>query len=77
MAGLSLNSGLRFRASTARAVGTVDTGSVDYGAFAPGATQSPQSASDSLSDGSPPTIAIWTGAICLAALCFIRYSLPK
>jgi hypothetical protein len=77
MSGLSLNSGLRFRASTANPVGVRDTGTVDYGAFSPGSTQAVQSRSDSLTDGAPPTLAIWTGGICLVALCLIRYSLPK
>lgn len=77
MAGLQLSSGLRFRASTAQAVGQANTGTVNYAAFQPGASQSVESNGAALSPSTPQGLTLWVGAGCLIALCLLRYSLPK
>jgi hypothetical protein len=75
--GLSLSSGLRFRASTARQTPAPNTGTVDYAAFQPGSTQQMQSRGSALSPGDPTGLAFWVGAGCLLALVIIRHTLPK
>lgn len=75
--GLSLNSGLRFRASTATNLGEANMGTVNTAAFSPGATQSPQSRGQALSPSSPQGLCFWVGAASLIALALIRHSLPK
>lgn len=75
--GLSLSSGLRFRASSARQTAPPDTGSVDYAAFQPGATQQMQGRGHALHPGQPFGLTFWVGAVSLAALVLIRHSLPK
>jgi hypothetical protein len=75
--GLSLNSGLRFRASTAGNLGTPNMGTVDAAAFAPGVTQAPQTRGQALSPSSPVGLTFWVGVGSLVALALIRHSLPK
>jgi hypothetical protein len=75
--GLQLSSGLRFRASTGQNIGPVNTGSVNYGAFMPGATQPMESKGAALSPSSPQGLTLWVGVACFAALAIIRYTLPK
>lgn len=77
MPGLSLRTGLGFRASTAQDVGTANTGTVDAAAFMPGATVQPQSRGSALSPASPPGLAFWVGVGALVALGLIRHSLPN
>lgn len=77
MPGLSLNSGLRFRASSARDLGTANMGTVDAAAFSPGSTQSPQTRGQALSPSTPQGLTFWVGAGSLLALALIRHSLPK
>jgi hypothetical protein len=75
MAGLNLRTG--FRASAAATTGVPNTGTVESAAFMPGATQSPQTAGQALSPGSPPGLTFWVGAGALVALALIRHSLPN
>lgn len=77
MSGLSLRTGLGFRASTANDMGTVNTGTVDAAAFMPGATSQPQSTGQALSPGSPAGLTFWVGVGALVALALVRHSLPS
>lgn len=78
MAGLNLASGLRFRASTANTTAAApNTGSVNYAAFSPGATQSMQSRGSVFNLGTPFGMAFATGVGCTVILALIRHSLPK
>lgn len=75
--GLSLNSGLRVRASSAIATGSANMGTVDAAAFMPGATQAPQTGPAALSPRGAIGLTFWVGVGCLAALVVLRNSLPK
>lgn len=75
--GLSLSSGIRFRASSAQVVGQPNMGTVDSAAFSPGATQSPQTRGQALSLSTPQGLTFWVGVGSLLALALIRHSLPK
>lgn len=75
--GLSLSSGLRFRASTARQTAAPNTGTVDYAAFQPGSSQQMQSRGSTLSPGTPFGLTFWVGVGSLGVLALIRHSLPK
>lgn len=76
MAGLSIRTGLSGRFSTATA-STANTGSVDMAAFAPGATQAPETKAGALTPDDPVGIALWVGVAALAGLVFIRWTLPR
>lgn len=77
MQGLSLSTGLRFRASTAQQTAPPDTGSVNYAAFSPGSTQQAQTRGQALSPSTPVGLAFWTGVGAIVLLGLIRHSLPK
>jgi hypothetical protein len=78
MLGLNLASGLRFRASTATTTAEApNTGTVNYAAFQPGATNSMQSRGSVFNLGTPFGITFATGVGCVVVLCLIRHSLPK
>lgn len=75
--GLSLSSGLRFRASSATQLGQANLGTVDAAAFSPGSTQSPQTRGQALSLSTPQGLTVWVGIGSLVVLALIRHSLPK
>lgn len=77
MSGLSLSSGIRFRASSARDIGQANMGTVDSAAFSPGRTQSRQTAGQALSPADPVGLTFWVGVGSIVALALLRYSLPK
>jgi len=77
MAGLAMQTGLRFRASSAVPVGNQNLGTIDVAAFQPGVTQQVQSRGQALGLGTPPGLAFWVGTGCLVALVLIRHSLPR
>jgi hypothetical protein len=77
MPGLSLNSGLRFRASSATQLGTANPGTIDAAAFSPGVTQSPQTRGQALSPSTPQGFTFWVGVGSILILAIIRHSLPK
>lgn len=75
--GLSLSSGLRFRASAASSTPAPNTGTVDYAAFSPGATQQMQSRGSVFAPSGGFGLTFWVGAGSLVILALIRHSLPK
>lgn len=79
MASLSLSSGIRgrFRASAANATEDPSTGSVNYAAFSPGATQAMETGPSSVSPTHAFGLTLWVGVGALVLLVVVRQSLPR
>lgn len=78
MAGLNVRTGLGIRYSAPSvSAAPANMGTVDYAAFSPAATSSPQSSADALKPNDPTGKALWIGVGSLALLVLIRWSLPR